>query len=162
MSDQPTTDAPATDAPADTDQQPDAQPKPTETVEFWKQKAREQEKRAKENATAATELAGIRDAQKSESQKAAERIQFLEAGLSAAQGDTLRFKVASKYGIDDEDVALFLTGSNEETLTKQAERLAGRSDGRKQKGNHVPREGSTPHSAESEERETARAIFGAP
>lgn len=44
-------------------------PKPTETVDFWKAKAREQEKRAKANADAASELAAIKDADKSELQR---------------------------------------------------------------------------------------------
>ena len=157
MSDQPN-DAPVTDAPAD--DQPDAQPKPTETVEFWKQKAREQEKRAKENADAAKRLQEIEDANKSEAQKAAERIQQLEAEIAGAQRDALRFKVASKYGIGDEDVDLFLTASDEETLTKQAERLAGRSDQQKKRGNYVPSEGKTPTAKENAEREFARNLFG--
>lgn len=58
---------------------PDEQPKkPTETVEFWKSKAREQEKRAKENADAATKLAAIEESQKSEQQKLVERAETAE------------------------------------------------------------------------------------
>lgn len=53
-------------------------PKPTETVDFWKSKAREQEKRAKENADAAKRLADIEESQKTEEQKAAERIRVAE------------------------------------------------------------------------------------
>ena len=44
-----------------TTEQAVTEPKPTETVEFWKAKAREQEKRAKDNAAAATRLAEIED-----------------------------------------------------------------------------------------------------
>ena len=156
MSDQPT-DAPGTDAPADIQHD---EPKPTETVEFWKQKAREQEKRAKENATAAQRLADIEDAQKSEAQKAADRIKELEAAASAAQRDALRFKVASKYGIGDEDADLFLTGSDEETLTRQATRLAGRADESKKQGNRVPREGTSSPSTSSDAAGLARDLFG--
>jgi hypothetical protein len=43
-----------------------------------------------------------------------------------ARAEALRLRVASKFGIGDEDADLFLTGSDEETLTKQAERLAAR------------------------------------
>ena len=131
MSDQPAA-APATDAPAPTDTDTpdtpadDARPKPTETVEFWKGKAREQEKRAKENAAAAQRLREFEDAQKTEAQRASERVKELEGAVEAAQRDALRFKVASKFGVSDEDADLFLTGSDEETLTKQAQRLSDR------------------------------------
>lgn len=74
----------------------------------------------------ASKLDEIEDAQKSEAEKAAERIALLEKEASTARAEALRFKVASKHGISDEDADLFLTGSDEETLTKQAERLAAR------------------------------------
>lgn len=51
---------------------------PTETVEFWKSKAREQEKRAKENAAAAKRVKEIEDASKSEQERAAERATAAE------------------------------------------------------------------------------------
>lgn len=47
--------------------------KPSETVDFWKAKAREQEKRAKANADAAKRLQEIEDASKSETDKLTER-----------------------------------------------------------------------------------------
>jgi hypothetical protein len=146
-----------------TESEPEApseqQPKPTETVEFWKQKAREQEKRAKDNAEAAKRLAEIEDSQKSDADKAAERIRQLEADAAEARREALRFKVAAKYGIGDEDVELFLTGTDEDTLTKQAERLAARTDERKKNGNHVPREGNNPSTVDSSEAQFARSLF---
>jgi hypothetical protein len=54
------------------------QTKPTETVEFWKAKAREQEKRAKENAAKAAEFDKVTDAQKSEQQRLIERAEAAE------------------------------------------------------------------------------------
>lgn len=136
-----TAEAAVTETEAADQQQADNEPKPTETVDFWKQKAREQEKRAKENATAAKRLAEIEEAQKSEAEKMADRIAQLEGEAEQARRDALRFKVASKYGIGDEDADLFLTGVDEETLTRQAERLAAREDERKKQGNRVPDEG---------------------
>lgn len=117
--------------------------KPTETVEFWKAKAREQEKRAKDNAQAAKRLAEIEEANKSEAEKAADRIKALEADAEKARTEAMRFKVASKYGIGDEDADLFLTGSDEESLTRQAERLAARAEERRKQGNHVASEGQS-------------------
>jgi hypothetical protein len=146
MSEQQSAEATETETEA-TEQQADEQPKPTETVEFWKQKAREQEKRAKENAAAAKRLAEFEESQKSEAEKMADRIKQLESEAAAAGRDALRFKVASKYGIGDEDADLFLTGSDEETLTKQAERLAARTAEQKKHGNRVPDEGRGPNPA---------------
>lgn len=137
-----------------------AEQKPTETVEFWKTKAREQERRAKENATAAARLKEIEDAQKSDSEKAAERIRQLEAERDNAHRETLRFRVASQHGISSEDADLFLTGADEETLTRQAERLAGRDQDRAKQGNYVAREGNAPNPpAAGDEREFVRDLF---
>jgi hypothetical protein len=154
---EPNAEASATETPAEST---DQQPKPTETVEFWKQKAREQEKRAKENADAAKRLTEIEDAQKSEAQKAADRIAALEKELTTSHLAALRARVQAKHGIDDEDADLFLTGSDEATLTRQAERLAGRSDERKKQGNHAPREGANQSTSKSgDEREFVRSLF---
>jgi hypothetical protein len=61
------------------------QPKPTETVEFWKAKAREQEKRAKENAAKAAEFDKVTEAQKSEQQRLLERAEAAEGALGAVK-----------------------------------------------------------------------------
>lgn len=128
MPDTPSTDAPETGAPRATDAQPPADPaatSPTETVEFWKSKAREQEKRAKENATAAARLAEIEDAQKSETQRLSEAAEAARRDADEARAEAMRLRVASSHGITDaEAVALFLTGTDEETLTRQAQRLS--------------------------------------
>ena len=115
---------------------------------------------AKANADAAKRLAEIEDANKSEAEKAAERIRQLEQDAATARREALRFKVASKYGVSDEDADLFLTGSDEETLTKQAERLAPREAERKKQGNTVPREGNNPTSTgDQSDVAFARALF---
>ncbi len=154
MSEQQTAEVTATETAA-TEQQTETEAKPTETVDFWKAKAREQEKRAKENAEAAKRLAEIEQSQKSEAEKAADRLRQIEAERDEARREALRFKVASKYGIGDEDADLFLTGSDEETLTKQAERLSARADERKKQGNRVPGEGT--NSAGSSDNDAAFA-----
>jgi hypothetical protein len=112
----------ATGAPGANDEGTD--PKPTETVEFWKNKAREQEKRAKDNSAAATELAALKAAQQTaEERLATERDNALRLA-DEARAETLRYKVATKFNISADDAETFLTGTDEETLTKQAERLA--------------------------------------
>jgi hypothetical protein len=97
---------------------------------------------AKERDALAVRLKEFEDRDKSGAEKAQDRIKGLENELSVAQRESLRFKVASKFSIGAEDADLFLTGIDEDTLTKQAERLSARNDERKRQGNYVPREGA--------------------
>lgn len=144
----------------DTTEADEVQPKATETVEFWKQKAREQEARAKSNAKAATRLAQIEESQKSDAEKNAERLRSLEADALEARRDAMRYKVAAKFQIGDEDAELFLTGTDEETLTRQATRLTVRETEKKKQGNHVPKEGTNPTPSADPAREVVRGLFG--
>lgn len=117
--------------------------KPTETVEFWKQKARENEKRAKQNASAAEKLAAIEAEKLSESEKVQLEREQLARDRDEARQEALRWRIAAKHGISDEDAELFLTGSDEDTLTRQAERLVDRTPV-PSKGTHVPGVGNQP------------------
>ena len=93
----------------------------------WKAKAREWEKRAKDNKSAADELAQIRQSQKSEAEQAADALTAAKAEAETARAELLRYQIAAKHGITDaDDIALLLTGADEDTLTKQATRLAER------------------------------------
>lgn len=76
----------------------------------------------------AERLDEMEQASKSELEKANSRIGELEAERDAAKADTLRYQVATRFGISDEDAELFLHGSDEDTLTRQAERLAQRAE----------------------------------
>lgn len=98
------------------------QPKPTETVDFWRQKAREQEARAKSNAEAAKRLAEIEDAQKTEQQRIADRQMQIERERDEARAEGLRYKAAAKHGIGEDHFDLLGTG-DEETIGRRAERL---------------------------------------
>lgn len=97
-------------------------PKPTETVDFWKAKAREQEKRAKENAEAAKRLAEFEESQKTEAQKIAERAAAAERARDEAIADGLRYKAAAMHGIDEDHFDLLGSG-DEEAITGRAERI---------------------------------------
>lgn len=117
---------PETGAPTEPASDPatdNADPKPTETVEFWKAKAREQEKRAKANADAAERLAQIEESQKTETEKATERLAAAERAAQEARAEALRYRIATKYRISDEDAEALMTGTDEESLTRQAERI---------------------------------------
>lgn len=127
----------------------------------WKAKAREWEKRAKENSSAAARLAELEESQKSEAQKLADAKTAAEQAAAEAKADALRWRIAAKHGITDDDAELFLTGSDEGTLTKQAERLTERISDRKKTGNVVPKEGTTTTTGKDDPlREVARGLFG--
>lgn len=142
----------------------DTQPKPTETVEFWKQKAREQESRAKSNAAAAKKLAELEDASKSDAERAADRIAKAEAEVAsvpAKVSEALKTHLIELHGIDAEDADLFLTAQEPELLIKQVTRLLFQSDKRTNtKKNVVPREGQNPSAATDDIREFTRHLFG--
>lgn len=141
------------------------QPKPTETVEFWKTKAREQEARAKSNAAAAKRLTELEDAQKTEAEKATDRIAKAEAeaaSVPAKVAEALKGHLVELHGIDSEDAELFLTAGDPELLIKQVTRLLFQSDTkRRSTSNHVPREGASPKPGQSEDAAFARDLFGA-
>lgn len=109
----------------------------------------------------AAQLDEIEQANKSEIEKIKDRAAAAERERDEAKSAALRLRIAAKHGISDEDADLFLTGTDEATLTKQAERLAQRAEDRTKKSNHVPREGNNQHSgnANGEMREFTRNLF---
>ena len=113
----------------------------------------------------AARLDEIEQANQTEAEKAAKRVAELEAELNNTRRDSLRLKIASAHGITDaDDIDLFLTGTDEETLTRQAKRLADREADRKKNGNHAPREGNNPNptgGGTSDLRGFARGMFSA-
>ena len=150
-------------APAAEPQEGDRQPE-TFDAEYVKKLRAENAKHrteAKANAEAAKRLAEIEEANKTEAQKAADRLAAAQRDAEQAKADALRWKIAAKFQVDDEDADLFLTGTDEETLTRQAQRLAVRDAERKRSGNHVPREGTpTPSPKADEKREFLRDLTG--
>ncbi|MCG7607093.1 hypothetical protein [Mycobacterium sp. CnD-18-1] len=143
---------------------PEPKPKPSETLEFWKNKARTWEDRSKENAKAREELDALRvknaeaeeqleafrqaqltaeereaEQREKEAQERADALRDRDAALQEA----LRWRIAAKHGISDEDAELFLTGNDEETLTKQAERFTALQP-KLGKGNVIPSAGNQP------------------
>jgi small-conductance mechanosensitive channel len=109
---------PAEQSPA---QQPET-PKPTETVEFWKQKAREQETRAKANADAARKLQEIEDRDLSELDRAKKQAAESAAELESLRRTSLQQQVALDKGIPA-DLVSALNGSTVEELAAHADRL---------------------------------------
>ena len=103
----------------------------------------------------------LADANKSEIEKANEKAAQAARESEQARAEALRWKVAAKHGITDEDAELFLHGTDEDTLTKQAKRLQERASDRKRQGNHVPREGTNTSAPKTDDmREFTRNLFG--
>lgn len=153
---------PETPDPAEGEQQPqEGEPKTFDEayVKKLRDEAAKHRTEAKANAVAAKRLAEIEEAQKTESQKQAEALAAAQRDAETARAEALRFRIASKFQVSDEDADLFLTGTDEETLTKQAERLTERAEERKKNGNQVPREGTNPTQPTDDVREFARALF---
>lgn len=110
---------------------------------------------------AAKELETIRNRDKSESDKLRDQIKALETDLVGARREALVFRISAQHGVSDEDAELFLTGSDEETLTRQAQRLTARRQEASKRGPIVPGEGNQPTASGSggSERETIRGLF---
>lgn len=88
----------------------------------WKAEARKWEARAKEKGEATAELTKTNEKLENVRKELAEQKKATET----AQAALTRYKIAQKYGISEELTELFLTGSDEETLEKQASALAER------------------------------------
>lgn len=117
---------------------------------------------------AADELAAIKESQKSEAQKTADRIAAAEAEVAsvpAKVADALKEHLVALHKIPADDAELFLTASDPALLLKQVERLVARgvdaAAAERKNGNRVPREGATTTpAAEGGMREFTRHLFG--
>lgn len=117
----------------------------------------------------AAKLDEIEQANLSELEKANGRITTAEKERDGAKAEALRLRIAVTHGISLEDADLFLTGTDEETLTAQAKRLADRAAEqanaeaeRKKKNPIVSKEGTstkTGTTTEEDDREFARNFF---
>jgi hypothetical protein len=87
-----------------------------------------------------------------ETQTLEQRVREMETRAQQAEAVALRSSVAAEFGIstkkgpkgEPSDADLFLTGADLDTLTAQAQRLAGRVEDRKKQGNFAPKEGQSP------------------
>jgi hypothetical protein len=80
----------------------------------------------KERDALKSQLDAIAKQQMSDVERAQAEAAEFKAQAEKSAAEALRFKVASQHSISAEDAELFLTGTDEETLTKQAARLVER------------------------------------
>lgn len=98
-----------------------------QAIDRMKAERDEARKSAKANAEAAKELAALKQSQMTETERTAARLAEMERETLAARAEALRFRIATRHGISDEDAELFLTATDEATLERQATALAARS-----------------------------------
>lgn len=75
-------------------------------------------------ATLQAQLDEIRKSQMSDLEKAQATATEFQQAAEQARAEALRWRIAAKHGISDEDAETFLTASDEAGLTRQAERLS--------------------------------------
>ena len=102
----------------------------------------------------------IESAKLTDLERAQKQAADAQSDAEAARTAMLRFKIAAQYGVNSDDADLFLTGADEDTLTRQAMRLADRQVQQAKQGNYAPTEGSNPKPAEDDERAAVRSLFG--
>lgn len=109
--------------PAPADPAGSSDPKPTETVEFWKQKAREQEARAKANADKAQAHDAFVESQKTEAQRLADAASKAQREAEEARAETARYRVAATHGVTPDYFDMLGSGTEDE-IAARAQRLA--------------------------------------
>lgn len=75
----------------------------------------------------ARRLDEIEESQKSDAERQADEIAQVREEAAKASAELLRYRAAATHGITDaEDIELFLTGQDEETIERQAKALSAR------------------------------------
>lgn len=97
---------------------------PEQTIEALRAALVKANSEARDNRLKAKELDELKVAQMSELDRAKAEAEANRSDAATARAEALRWRIAAKHGISDEDAETFLTGNDEESLTKQAERLA--------------------------------------
>lgn len=100
----------------------------------------------------------IEESQKSEADKAAERLTQAEQRATEAEARALRREVALDHKLTKDDAALLDSMTDEDAMRALAERLAAVSDTKH--GNYVPREGNNPRPKPDERRAFADFLTG--
>lgn len=98
-------------------------------LDAMKAKWKAAEQKAKENAQAATRLAEIEDAQKTEAQRAAEALTREKARADSAERLATSLRIATQHKLGADDAELLGTLPDEAAMEKLAARLAAENAG---------------------------------
>lgn len=137
--------APATE-PTTTEPAPET---PAQEID-WKAKARDWEKRAKENKTAAEELAQIKESQKTETQRLQDQLAEFQQKAETAERDRERLSIIAKHGIPA-DYHDLVQGADSEALEASAAKVKSLIDANARPADAasfvIPDEGGSPNLA---------------
>ena len=78
----------------------------------------------KQASQLAQQIKEFEQSQLSDLEKAQTTAREYQEAAERSAVEALRWRTAAKFGINDEDAEVFLTGADEETITRQAERLS--------------------------------------
>lgn len=103
-------------------------PKPTETLDYWKKRSRENEKRAKDNAEAAKEYTKLQEAQKTEEQKRLDNDVKQKQEAESLRLENIRLRAAGTHSVSGEDkegvsYADLISGTDEDSVKQSAEAI---------------------------------------
>lgn len=125
----------------------------------WKAKAREWERRAKDNKSAADKLAQIEEAQKTAEQKAAERLAEAERKAAEAEFRASVATIAATSGVPA-NIAAGPAAQTAEAVEEFTKIVLDWADGRRKQGNYVPNEGrTTTTTGDADMRKVVRQLF---
>lgn len=135
-----------TTEPVESESQPESDSQPALSDPGKKALAEERRRAAQAEKTAKAlqaKLDALEAEKLSKEEKAVKEAAEAAERALKAESEALRWRIAAKFGITDDDAELFLTGSDEETLSRQAERFKELSF-KPAKGTHVPGVGNQP------------------
>jgi hypothetical protein len=117
--------------------------------------------RAEERRKVSEKFADYDDlkAKAGEKATAEERIAALEQEIQATRLDAARARISAEFELTEKQAAALKYAPSEEAAREIAEGLAAEASERK-KQHIVPREGQSPSTPASDERETVNALFG--
>lgn len=137
-------------------------------LDAMKAKWKAAEQKAKENAQAATRLAEIEDAQKTEAQRAADALATERKRADEAAREALSLRIATEHHLGAEDAELLAGLPDEDAMRKLAKRLEAQAadNGEQSQQQAPPRVGygvdhsKTQSSPPPSDDDAARAFFG--
>ena len=123
MSETPVETAPVEDAAAEAPEAPELGDGGKKALQVERDARKQAEQQAK---SLQAQIDALNAEKMSDLEKAQAAAKAAADEAAAAKTEALRFRLAAKHGISDDDAALFLTASDEAAMRQQAERLAAR------------------------------------
>ena len=118
----------------------------------------EQKKAIRDLKVKAGKFDELEEAQKTEAEKAADRLTKAEARVAEAEARALRREVAIEHKLDKTDAELLDALTDEDAMRSLAARLSKAGEDERKDGNRVPTEGKTPNPTADPKRSWLRSL----